>query len=266
MSGSIGKVFWSCVEPDAAHRETQHLWIDTNDGNTPKRWSGSAWVAVTDKKATDAVADAKATISRLGNKAEVHAVSELTSRIARLDDAVTSTDGYVTGEKPARQAEEETRRRANADDQLAKRIDGIEASAEAPTLAVDPGQAIEPLRMGGVTFYGESARVIRDTQAVLQAAGAGQLEVVKRESREGTPFFVIDGQVFISEAEIKSGNFEVKQAPINADQILGELTKLITESKLGADLNSRIAEIGLQEQVRQIIRDELKPGGILKRA
>jgi hypothetical protein len=40
---------------------TQDLWIDTTGGNnTPKRWNGSAWVAVTDKAATDAAAAATA--------------------------------------------------------------------------------------------------------------------------------------------------------------------------------------------------------------
>ncbi|WP_438279693.1 hypothetical protein [Pseudomonas alabamensis] len=175
---------------------------------------------------------------------------------------------------------------------LTSRItDAEDAVLKQTSLAINLGEAIEPLRMGGVTFYGESARVIRDAQAVLQAVGAGQLKVVKRESREGTPLFVIDGQVFINEAEIKSTTFEVKvvrganghyyaagigvgveqaadratEAPVDADQLLGEITKQITESKLVASLESRIAEIGLQEQVRQIIRDELKPGGILKR-
>ena len=41
--------------PDASMRKATTLWIDTTNGaNTPKRWNGSAWVAVTDKAATDA--------------------------------------------------------------------------------------------------------------------------------------------------------------------------------------------------------------------
>ncbi len=60
-------------------------------------------------------------------------------------------------------------------------------------MEVDPGKAIEPLQMGKVTFYGESARAIRDAQEVLRAAGAGQLEVVKRAGQGDRPFAVIDG-------------------------------------------------------------------------
>ena len=41
--------------PDASMRKATTLWIDTTGGaNTPKRWNGSTWSAVTDKAATDA--------------------------------------------------------------------------------------------------------------------------------------------------------------------------------------------------------------------
>lgn len=41
--------------PDASMRKQTTLWIDTTGGaNTPKRWNGSGWMAVTDKAATDA--------------------------------------------------------------------------------------------------------------------------------------------------------------------------------------------------------------------
>lgn len=41
--------------PDTSMRKPTTLWIDTTNGaNTPKRWDGSAWAAVTDKAATDA--------------------------------------------------------------------------------------------------------------------------------------------------------------------------------------------------------------------
>ena len=41
--------------PDTSMRKPTTLWIDTTGGaNTPKRWNGSTWMAVTDKAATDA--------------------------------------------------------------------------------------------------------------------------------------------------------------------------------------------------------------------
>ena len=41
--------------PNTSMRKPTTLWIDTTGGaNTPKRWNGSTWMAVTDKAATDA--------------------------------------------------------------------------------------------------------------------------------------------------------------------------------------------------------------------
>ena len=41
--------------PATSMRKPTTLWIDTTNGaNTPKRWNGSTWMAVTDKAATDA--------------------------------------------------------------------------------------------------------------------------------------------------------------------------------------------------------------------
>lgn len=58
-AGSKGKVIFGASAPAVADRLAQNLWIDTTGGaNTPKRWNGSAWAAVTDKAATDAAAAA----------------------------------------------------------------------------------------------------------------------------------------------------------------------------------------------------------------
>lgn len=58
-AGSKGKVLYGTSAPAVVDRLAQNLWIDTTGGaNTPKRWNGSAWAAVTDKAATDAAAAA----------------------------------------------------------------------------------------------------------------------------------------------------------------------------------------------------------------
>lgn len=60
-AGNKGEVIFGSTEPTVAQRQAQNLWIDTTGGkNTPKRWNDSAWVAVTDKAATDAAAAANA--------------------------------------------------------------------------------------------------------------------------------------------------------------------------------------------------------------
>lgn len=60
-AGAKGKVLYQSAAPAAADRLAQNLWIDTTgNANTPKRWNGSAWDAVTDKAAADAAAAAAA--------------------------------------------------------------------------------------------------------------------------------------------------------------------------------------------------------------
>lgn len=59
--------------PSEAMRKATTLWIDTTNGaNTPKRWNGSAWVAVTDKQAVDA-ANAAAAAQTTANNAQTTA-------------------------------------------------------------------------------------------------------------------------------------------------------------------------------------------------
>lgn len=79
------------------------LWIDTTNGaNTPKRWNGSAWVAVTDKAATDAAnAAVKAntaakTAQDTADKANIaaaNAASQANQAQAAAKRAQTTADG-----------------------------------------------------------------------------------------------------------------------------------------------------------------------------
>ncbi|KAI2693148.1 phage tail protein, partial [Pseudomonas sp. TNT3] len=53
LAGGKGKVIVQTAAPAVADQLAQNLWIDITGGaNTPKRWTGSAWAAVTDKVAT----------------------------------------------------------------------------------------------------------------------------------------------------------------------------------------------------------------------
>lgn len=55
MANGKADVLIQSTAPATSMRKASTLWIDTTNGaNTPKRWNGSAWVAVTDKAATDA--------------------------------------------------------------------------------------------------------------------------------------------------------------------------------------------------------------------
>ena len=89
--------------PDTSMRKPTTLWIDTTNGaNTPKRWNGSAWVAVTDKAATDAAnAAVKAhaaaqTAQSTADKAQTtaaNAASQANQAQAAAKKAQTTADG-----------------------------------------------------------------------------------------------------------------------------------------------------------------------------
>lgn len=89
--------------PDASMRKSTTLWIDTTNGsNTPKRWNGSTWMAVTDKAATDAAnAAVKAhaaaqTAQSTADKAQTtaaNAASQANQAQAAAKKAQTTADG-----------------------------------------------------------------------------------------------------------------------------------------------------------------------------
>ncbi|UVK63541.1 minor tail protein [Arthrobacter phage Janeemi] len=79
IANGKGKVLIQSTAPAAADQNAVTLWIDTTGGaNTPKKWSGSAWTAVTDKTATDA-ATAAANAASAASAADSKAQSALTA-------------------------------------------------------------------------------------------------------------------------------------------------------------------------------------------
>ena len=89
--------------PATSMRKPTTLWIDTTNGaNTPKRWNGSAWAAVTDKAATDAANaavkanDAAKTAQSTADKASTaaaNAASQANQAQAAAKKAQTTADG-----------------------------------------------------------------------------------------------------------------------------------------------------------------------------
>lgn len=100
-----GKVLIQSAAPAVEDQLAQNLWIDTTSGtNTPKRWSGSAWVAVTDKVAIDAAQAAAAAQASADQAAQ---------GVARNTAAIN----------------DEVKARADADSAMAQRIDQVQATA-----------------------------------------------------------------------------------------------------------------------------------------
>lgn len=89
--------------PDTSMRKATTLWIDTTNGtNTPKRWNGSTWAAVTDKAATDAAnaavkaSTAAKTAQDTADKANIaaaNAASQANQAQAAAKKAQTTADG-----------------------------------------------------------------------------------------------------------------------------------------------------------------------------
>lgn len=98
LAGGKGKVIVQSAAPAVADRLAQNLWIDTTgNANTPKRWSGSAWVAVTDKVATDAAAAAQSALSQVAMKADASVVSNLSTRVSDAEGKLTSQATRMDG-------------------------------------------------------------------------------------------------------------------------------------------------------------------------
>jgi len=97
LAGSKGKVLYQSAAPAVADRQAENLWIDTTGAaNTPKRWNGSAWVAVTDKVATDAAAAAASALAQVANKADASALQALNSTVSSQGATLTSQGAALT--------------------------------------------------------------------------------------------------------------------------------------------------------------------------
>lgn len=113
-SGGAASVVISSTTPDGA---SAVLWIDTtNNNNTPKRWDGTQWVALTDKAAIDAAnaavaaqnaadaaqATANTAVTNAQN-AQTSANNALTAangknKVVYSATAATGTAGYISGD------------------------------------------------------------------------------------------------------------------------------------------------------------------------
>ncbi|WP_426934943.1 phage tail tip fiber protein [Pseudomonas fulva] len=97
LADGKGKVIVQSAAPGTTDRLPQNLWIDTTgNANTPKRWTGSAWLAVTDKVATDAAAAAQNALNQLGGKADASALANLGSTVEQQGKDITAAGQSIT--------------------------------------------------------------------------------------------------------------------------------------------------------------------------
>lgn len=93
IAAGKGKVIYSSTAPTGADAAAGNLWIRSTD-NRPHRWSGSAWVAVTDKVATDAAASAAAanTLAAQAKAAADKAQADATAAATAAQDAMRAAN------------------------------------------------------------------------------------------------------------------------------------------------------------------------------
>jgi predicted phage tail protein len=97
LAGGKGKVIVQSAAPAVADQLAQNLWIDiTNNANTPKRWTGSKWDAVTDKAATDAAAAAASALAQVATKAEAATVQALSNTVTQQGTDLTAAGNAIT--------------------------------------------------------------------------------------------------------------------------------------------------------------------------
>lgn len=192
------------------------------------------------------------------------AIDSLTTSVASLQAQVRAITSQIEG-KAAATARSELTSSVTAQGAAVTPLTNRVTSCEPAELCIDIAQTVEPLRMGKVTFYGESARQIRAAQEVLHAAGVGQLEVVKRANESGEPFVVIDGQVFIAKSNIESAivdtdRFVVRTAVTDQGRHVAAGIGAGVQTCSDLSLGSQLAD-----GIRNLLRDELRPGGMLYR-
>lgn len=215
LAGGKGEVIYSASAPAVAKRLPQNLWIDiTGNANTPKRWNGSAWVAVTDKAATDAAA-AAANAQATAN-ANANAVSALGTRVTSteaglqsLSEALIGVDAKVDGVS----AEGKFRVAATATETGALSTLGLSTAATANG-ATSQAAMLMSARSDGKSMIGFLADMI----------------YFKDPAGKFDPFVIEDGAAYFNRARIRN----LDATNITADKLDARL--ILQEGSLITDL------------------------------
>lgn len=89
LAGSKGRVIYQATAPTGTNADAKNLWIRTTD-NVPHTWNGSAWMARTDRTATDAAS--AASVAQSAASAAQGTANQAKTKV----DAVTTTDAGIT--------------------------------------------------------------------------------------------------------------------------------------------------------------------------
>ena len=124
LAAARNKVFYQAEPPIAV--SVGDLWFDSNDNNKPYRWSGTAWVDITDGRTT---ANAAAIVSE--QTARISADNALATDIQTLISSTNNNTSAITSEATTR---------ANADSALSSSITALTSTVNSNTAAIQTEQ------------------------------------------------------------------------------------------------------------------------------
>lgn len=219
-AGNKGEVIFGSSAPAADKRLSQNLWIDTSGGaNTPKRWSGSAWVVVTDKAATDAATAASAA-QKTANDA--------------LDKANQANENLATVQQKVNTVSDAQSATAEKVDTIQTTVDGHTASIQEVSESVDGVYAEQFMKFdvnGHVSGHGSmndgtTSTFIFNYDAIQFGVPTSVNGVTPKPlmTLQNTPVTLPNGTVIPRGLYVDTGNFGY----INANRIWAENLSVIS--------------------------------------
>lgn len=175
LAGGKGKVIVQAAAPAVADRLAQNLWIDITGGaNTPKRWLTNAWVAVTDKVATDAAAAAANALSVANTKADAAAFNTLDTKVTAIEGNVTSQGTSITkltNDLASANTAINTKASTSALNTLDTKVTGIDGKVATNASAITTLQGRATTVEGTVATKADSSAVTALTNRVTTVEG-----------------------------------------------------------------------------------------------
>ncbi|WP_181159789.1 host specificity protein J, partial [Shewanella sp. LC2] len=268
LAGTKGKVLIQSAAPAAADCLEQNLWIDTTgNANTPKRWNGSAWVAVTDKAATDAAsaaAAAQAAADAANTQAAQNAAAIQLEQTARADadSALASqiTTVQASAAANASAIQNEATARADADSAQASRIDGIFAQANPPLAGDISWNAGSTVVFAGVWSeqYARAAAdeaLAKNIETVAASINQNTAAIITEQMARATADESLSNQIISISATVNGNAALIKQeqtARADADSALA--TQITTVQAAADAANTKATQNAAAIQQEQTAR------------
>lgn len=224
-----GEVIFSSTAPSAAKRLPQNLWIDTRLGkNTPRRWNGSAWEAVTDQAAIEAVDDVKKNLATYVKESGAYS-----TEFGNISGEITTMQSTVKGATDS--------------------IQVVAAIGDAERLKYEISK--ERLNKNKAALQGKVADL--DSLIAKYKAQRTDAEAKKAQATNTTVIAAYDSQIALlntSIADAEAQRSEVASQVTQLDQEIKEMASLkLTESNIKKqyfvkfDSNKRAAGFGIME-------------------